>query len=365
MGRTSITVTVPEPRKLPSGKWFIQLRIGGKSYSFTDSSKTKCRDAAARFKTQYKIGLSDISSIPTSEKSLDKLMEEFITSKEKTLSPSTITGYEVIRRNRFKNYINKKPSAIKDWQTVIDDEIDNGISAKTIKNAWSLVEASLKKAKLPVPDVTLPQVIQVTRPWLDADQIQIFVKAVHGTSCEIPALLALHSLRRSEILGLTWDKIDLKNDVIRVEGSAVPDVDNNLVFKETNKTQKSRRQIPIMIPELKTALLAVPEHKRNGRIYTCYQNKLWEQVNKVCEQNNLPLVGVHGLRHSFASLAYHVGLDELTTMQLGGWETAQTMTKIYTHVSESDKLKASNKMKDFYQNLQIQNKNANENANEG
>ena len=44
----------------------------------------------------------------------------------------------------------------------------------------------------------------------------------------------------------------------------------------------------------------------------------------------------------------------METMKLGGWSDSQTMRKIYTHLSDKDRLAASNKMLDFY-------KKANEN----
>lgn len=40
---------IPEPRKLSSGKWFIQLRLGGESISISNWDKTSCiREARAR-----------------------------------------------------------------------------------------------------------------------------------------------------------------------------------------------------------------------------------------------------------------------------------------------------------------------------
>lgn len=347
---------VPKPRKLPSGNWFIQMRLDGVSVPITAATETECRRAAELIKAEHRSG-KRIQKQKAEEETLEKIVTKYIESREAVLSPSTISGYNVIKKNRFKAYMKKKPSAIKDWQTVINDEVRTGITAKTLKNSWALIATALDYHGIKSPTVKLPQIVQASRPWLDADQIKTFVKAVHGKDCEIPALLALHSLRRSEILGLTWEKIDIKNDIIHVEGSAVPGEKNRLVYKETNKTKNSRRNVPIMIPALKAALLAVPEEKRKGKIYTHYQNTLWRDINQICEANNLPKVGVHGLRHSWVSLAHFVGLPERDAMLIGGWEDAQTMHRIYEHISDADRLKSENKIAEFF-------KNANENANE-
>lgn len=348
---------LPKARKLKSGSWFIQLRLDGVSVPVTASTERDCINQARAIKAEYKNGKKIEKTEKTAEPTIEKLIETYIESRKAVLSPSTIAGYQTIRTNRFAAYKDKRPSDIKNWQAVINDETKTGITAKTLKNSWALLAASLEYSGIKAPAVKLPQILQKPRPWLDSEQIKIFVNAVKDTDIAIPALLGLHSLRRSEILGLTWEKIDLDNNVIHIEGSCVPDEKNRLVFRETNKTKNSRRIIPIMIPELKTALLAIPEEKRKGRLYNKYQNTLWRDINKLCEDNGLPKIGVHGLRHSFASLAHSVGLPEQDTMLIGGWEDAQTMHKIYEHISAADRLKSENKIAEFF-------KNANENANE-
>lgn len=345
---------LPEPKKLPSGNYNIMLRLGGKNYSITEANPTECTNKARLIKAEYKAG-KRISYQNRNDPTIREILDQYIASRKAVLSPSTIRGYQTIADNRFSSYKEKRPSAIKNWQTVINDEVKNGVSAKTIKNSWSLLAAALEFADIPVPAVKLPAVMPATRPWLDADQVKVFVSAVKGQDCEIPALLALHSLRRSEIVGLQWSKVDLDNRTIRVEGSTVFNENNELRYKETNKSKNSRRTVPIMIPELKTALEAIPEDQRTGSLVNCNPNTIWAQINRVCEQNNLPSVGVHGLRHSFASLAHHVGLPEQEAMLIGGWEDAQTMHKIYEHISAADRLKSENKLAAFF-------KNADENA---
>lgn len=351
---------VPKARQLSSGNWFIQLRLNGVSVPITAETETECESLAYMEKAKHnrqkaldkkvQANLSKAAGPDRKGKTVGDIMDSYIKSREKVLSPSTINGYKCVRKNRFKKYIDKKPSAIRDWQAVIDAEVEDGVSAKTIKNSWALLAAAFEHSKLPVPDVKLPKVSQSTRPWLDTDQIRVFVKAVKGKPCEIPALLALHSLRRSEILGLSWDKIDLDKNLIKVEGSAVIGADNKLVYKETNKTKKSRRTVPIMIPELKTALTAIPKEKRTGKLYDKTPTLIWEQVNLVCEKNGLPKVGVHGLRHSFASLAFssEVGMTEREVMEIGGWEDYQTVHKVYEHLSDKNRKEAEQKFAKFF-----------------
>ena len=174
------------------------------------------------------------------------------------------------------------------------------------------------------------------------------MELVRGQSFEIPALLALHGLRRSEILALTYGKIDLIANTITVHGAAVMGEDNVLVHKQTNKNASSHRIVPIMIPALADAIRSAPPHQPDDPIYTSNANTLCAQINRLCRNNGLPQVGVHGLRHSFASLAFHLGLTEQETMELGGWADYNTMRKIYTHLAAADRLKSQNKMAAFF-----------------
>ena len=281
---------------------------------------------------------------------LRQLIGNYIDCRRNILSPCTIRCYDMICRTRFQSIADIPVVDIKSWQAQINHEAVL-CSAKTLKNAWGLVSSALSAGGYPVPKVSLPKIMPSNRPWLTPEQIPIFIEAVKGTPCEITALLALHSLRRSEIAALTWKHIDLENGLIHVISSAVPGPDNQIVYRSTTKSRKSYRTVPIMIPDLKRALTSVPEKERVGLVLTCSVNRIWDQINHVCESAGLPKVGVHGLRHSFASLAHHIGLPEEETMLIGGWEDINTMRKIYTHVSQADQLRAVNRMAEFYQNL--------------
>ena len=47
---------VPTPRKLKSGTWFIQLRLGGESVPVSARTKTECVQQAQLIKAEYKAG---------------------------------------------------------------------------------------------------------------------------------------------------------------------------------------------------------------------------------------------------------------------------------------------------------------------
>ena len=340
---------VPAPRKLKSGTWFIQLRLGGQSVSVTASTKLGVIHKAEVIKAEYRAGKRATVSgaVPT----LRKAMAEYINSRRAVLSPSTIVGYQDIQRNRFQAYMDKPLDRI-DWQQAVNRE---GKSAKTIKNALGLVRSVYKQYSVPFPEVRLPAAVKSEHPWLTPDEIKTFIAAMRGTRHEIPALLALHSLRKSEVCALDWSDIDLDTRTIHVNGALLIDETGTWIKRDQNKTVSSNRVVRIFIPELLEALQAVED--KTGRVVKVHPETPYRAIQAVCKANGLPQVGWHGLRHSFASLCYSLGVNEMTCMQLGGWSDYQTMRKIYTHLAESDKIKIVDQLELFFQN-------ANQNANE-
>lgn len=101
-----------------------------------------------------------------------------------------------------------------------------------------------------------------------------------------------------------------------------------------------------MIPQLAEALAAVED--KSGPVVKTNPTTLYSQINDLCKKEELPLVGVHGLRHSFASLGYHLKMSEMEVMRLGGWSDFSTVRRIYTHLADEDAANAASKIKDFF-----------------
>ena len=337
-------MVVPEPKRASSNTWFIQMRLGGQSVYVTAQTAAECKRKATLIKAEHKAG-KRVSAGP--DMTLRDAIDNYINARKNVLSPSTIRGYNAIRENRFKSVMGKPIKNINSWQNIVNQEAAL-CSAKTLTNAWRFVGSVLREAGAEVPDVRLPQIARKEKLFLEPDQILQFVDAVKGKTCEIAALLALHSLRLSEILALTWDKVDLKNRRILVAGAAVRGEDHKLVYKQENKNASSARYVPIFIGALYDALSAVED--KTGRLVTLHHNTLWGNVNRVCRGAGLPEVGIHGLRHSFASLAYHLQVPELIAMQIGGWSDSGTMRKIYTHLAQKDVSKYETALADFFKN---------------
>lgn len=325
---------IPKARKLSSGKWFIQLRLNGESIPVTADTEAKCQAEAAAIK-------SGLKKVPNRSDTLRAALDEYIEKRKKTLSPSTLYVYNSYRNNFFQSAMDKPFSRV-DWQAVIDAEEK---APKTIKSAWTFASAAMAEKGFHA-NVILPKVQKKEMQWLSPDEIPVFLNVIKGTSCELPALLGLHSLRRSEMFGLDWGNVDLVAGTLSVKGAVVLGEDGRPVFKDTNKTKDSARTIPIMIPRLREILTNCKQD--GGPVLTGRISAPQNQINKICRDNNLPEVGLHGLRRSFASLGYSLKLSEKEIMTIGGWSDFRTVHRFYLYISENDLEEATKKMAAFY-----------------
>lgn len=337
-------IKIPKPRQLASGAWNIELRKEGES--ITEPTPEACAARARAVRAGF---IKKEKALP--KQSLGATIDKYILDNKNLISPSTLNGYNSYRKTRFAAYMDKDINQI-NWQQMINDEAEN-YAPKTVINAWDLVGLSLDYAKIPRPEVKLPKKRKARRKWLDYEQIQAFCAAVEGKPYEIGALLALHGLRRSEILFLSAEDIDTEKELIDVHGARVVGDDGKLTDKE-NKTEAGTRTVHIVIPRLTELVKG-----KTGRLVTTNPTTLYSSINKLCKRNGLPEVGVHGMRHSFASLAYHLKWSELTTMQEGGWDDPTVVHEIYTHLAAKDANADIDNMKAFYKG---KNTNGNTNA---
>ena len=328
-------VRVPVPRR-KGNQWFNQITVdGARVYISAFSEEDYYAKARAAKSKQI-----EIKKDPT-KTTLGRVIDKFVDANDAVLSPSTIKAYKSMRKTRFSGYMDRGVGSI-DYQRMVNEEAKI-VKPKTLANAWRLVTASFAYAKMENPKVNLPKIPKSERPWLDYQQIETFLQAIRGDDCEIAALLALNGLRRSELLHLTDADIDTDRDLIFVRGASVYNDKGEFVAKATNKNATSQRTVHIVIPRLHDLLI-----DRQGIIVTTKPNTTYVQVNRICRECGLPEVGVHGLRHSYVSLAWHLGMDILTIQREGGYSNFDTVNKVYMHLAAQDANSDIVQMKQFY-----------------
>lgn len=349
----------PTARQLPSGSWFCRVRVNGKDIPITKPTQKEAEAEAMAVK--YGV-IEAKEKQEEKKKTLADAIDAYIEMRRGSASPSTIYAYERYKANCFQSMMKSDIYKTTDdqWQAAIRREA-KGKSPKYVANVWGLISSAIFEETGKRPNVKLPAKEQNQRPYLEPDQIEAFVSAIKGESVEIPALLELSSLRRSEMLAVRWQDVDFEKKIINVRGAKVYSSDG-MVHKKQNKTKTSTRTVPI-IPPLMEALKSA--ERKSEYVVTLNGSWIYTRINEICDSHGLPKVGNHGLRHSFASLAYHLQIPEKIAMEIGGWADDGTMRKIYTHLSQKDIAKRAEDFSNFFDpDNKKEVDNGNENGNE-
>lgn len=339
-------IKVPEAKQLPSGSWRCRVKMqNADRKSFTAQTKAEAEKQASDYVARYLAGVEEVKA---KYDTVGACIDRYIDSRRNVRSPSTIRGYTAIRKNNFRPAmeLNIHEVTRQQWQRFINTEAKQ-FSPKTVRNAWGLISSVLKEETGSTYDVALPSKSLNHHAFLDEEQVKVFLKAIEGTDIEIACLLGLHSLRLSEILALKWQSIDQKKKTITVKGALVMGEGREMIERSQNKTRQSTRVVPIIIPRL---LELVKDRAKAERLVNISQWKLYRGINKACKENDLPLIGVHGLRHTFASICFSMKppIPEKAVMEMGGWSDPTILREIYTHISDKQKESYVKTLSEFF-----------------
>ena len=310
---------IPKIVQLPSGSWFCQIRVDGRSISITDED----RDTVAAKAYAYKTGVLSMKS-SAGRITLSTAMTRYIEDRENILSPSTVREYRRIVKNEVAILGDKLVCDITQshLQRYIN-KISSRLSPKTVRNNYCFIVSVIKDV---LPDASfhclLPQKEKYTPYAPKVKDIEALIEAVKGTELEIAVLLAAFgSLRRSEICALTIN--DLRPQGVYVSKAVVLDDKRQLVTKAT-KTTSSTRFAP-----LPTEVVEYIKGRCTGRLYSGSPNTITKNFFNVLQRNNIPHFRFHDLRHYWVSISHALGLPDYYLMKNGGWTTMDTPRKIY------------------------------------
>ena len=347
---------VPKPRKLPSGQFNIRLRLDGESISITAPTAAEATARAQKAKADYLAGQRQ-KRRPEASLSLSEAIELYI-KDHPTLSPATVRKYENIKTNHWKDIISARMDAItpSQWTRAVNAMLAR-YTTKTVRVSLGMISTVLNACGVSAPDITIrsdsaerARTIDECK-FLEPSEIKTFVPAAATSKYAVPLLLALSSLRIAEIDGLMWDHVIKQSDgsyVIQIRQVRIMDSSGHYVIKRGAKTEGSVRDVPVYIPEPVDAIEM--ERKDEGKIMTCNQATLRRELERVCKAANIPNPGIHGLRHSFASLCAspQVSIPAFVSQEIGGWTNDKVMKEIYTHVAREDRNEAIKKLYKFY-----------------
>lgn len=326
-------IKVPAPRQLKSGKWNIELRAEGQS--ITEDTAEQCTAKAKAIRAGFIKAKDKVENITLSE-----AITKWINSHQNRLKDKSIEQYEYIRDKRFEDLMSLKLCEITNEKIDAAFEKELGkksrkggtLSHKTVNDALNLVKTVLHEYRRDLMiTVKAAEEQQTFRELLPLEDV---CRAVVGTNIELPVMLAMWlSLSASEIRGLTKSKSIRDGKLYIVE--TVVTVKGKSVRKQGGKEEKRPRAFNI--PPYIQSLI----DKVDGDILEPRSaHALNQRFQKILEQNGLPKMRFHDLRHLNASLMADKNIPTVIMQERGGWKTDATMKRVYTHAFKQSRLDA-------------------------
>ena len=347
----------PKPRRLPSGRWFVRVRVNGKDVCITEDSEAVASAKALALKA----GLKDVAKNPT-HMTIGEAIDNYIEGRDGILSPSTIRAYLSYRATRFQSLMEERICDLTSAKAQKAVALEaRQASAKTVRNAWGLVSSAVAEVD---PDIVLrvrlPQKEPPKGKAIDPEVLREIFAAIQGTPYEVPLLLdAFLGLRRGELFALRKSDFNFKTGTVSVTRSLVQDKDGNWVERPTTKTAAGRRTLPVDA-DLLRLVEALPDD--GGRLFTMHPNSPYLFLRRLAEKRGLPHVRLHDFRHTFASVSHLLGVPDKYLMASGGWASKPTLDNVYTHTIDGEEKEFSDRVATFYREFLPKNGNgANEN----
>lgn len=326
-------------KKLPSGSWRVNQYVGkgfeGKRIykSFTAPTKKEAEYLAAEYVLKNKTMLE--------RKILGSLIDAYIADRQSILSPTTIQGYQKIRRNDFQQLMDLPVDKIDN--TVLQQAINWEAarkSPKSVANAYGLISTVLRQNSYYRYNVTLPKKQKNKKDLPEPSEIFRIIK---GTYIELPCLLAMWlSFRMSEVKG--FKKSDIVDGIITVNRVMVY-VDKKYIVKDTAKTAGSKRSL--RLPDYVLSLVEAVSDEQEYLVAMSGQ-AIYKRLSRLLEKNDMPHITFHDLRHINASVMMLLNIPDKYAMERGGWESDSVYKNVYQQTFSRERQEVDRKIDAYF-----------------
>jgi integrase len=336
--------------RLPSGSYRARVHLGGGKYkSITGKDKKAVQLEAAQMEAEIEAQKNQKSkpANPYAEMTLGEAMDKYISLKNAILSPSTIRGYDAIRRTRAPMLTAMRLSDItqEDVQRAINEDAVSH-SPKSVRNLHSFLSAVLDVYKHDLHlDTTLPQRVKTHIDIPTQAEVDRLFEYFSGSEMEIPfSLAACCGLRESEICGLKWEHVDLERGKIEICEAIVPDKDGNYVVKGT-KSESGQRTIRIY-PYIREALERA--ERTNGHLTRLTPRTIYARFKAALKQLGMPDYRFHDLRHYLVSVMLSLNIPKSYIADYVGHADEAMIDRVYGHIMAERKTSIEDIMDEYF-----------------
>lgn len=317
-------------------------------------------------------------------------MEKWLNSIRPTIATATYQSYSTMLKARIVPYFSGlgvklnqlTPQQIEEfYQSILADDC----TTNTVIHYHSIIRKALQSAvrkdilsKNPADKVDRPKKNIYHGTFYSEEEMLTLFDAVQEDPLELCVkIAAYYGLRRSEVLGLKWDAIDLEKKTLSVSHKVIEaEVDGKFIpiGEDVLKTKSSFRTLPL-IPAVEELLLAEKAKQeiyrrlfkksycRDYLDYICVDqcghllrpNYVTEHFSWIIEKYGLRKIRFHDLRHTCASLLLANGISMKQIQIWLGHSTFSTTADIYAHLDFSAQEESAAAMGGMFVRNKVQN----------
>ena len=210
---------------------------------------------------------------------------------------------------------------------------------------WGLIDSN------PCHRVDAPKLDKKETACLTAQEAAQFLENLAAEPLNVQvmfSMLLLTGMRRGELLGLEWSDIDFDNATVNIKRTSQYTADKG-IYTDTTKTEKSKRLISIpcqlvnLLSDYKMEMLRQrfalgSQWVNSNRLFVkwngepMHPNTPYSLLHKLLVKYEMPLVSLHSLRHTNASIMIANGADVRTVSGRLGHSQTSTTLNIYAHL---------------------------------
>ena len=276
----------------PGGKWVGQLSLPGDSRGkrrrkwVTGDSRKEVRDRMRDLEASIVTGGIGAANTLT----VDDACKHWLEQIRPTVQFKTYQTYELVVRRHVQPFLGSlKLNAVTPdrLDTLYADLMAEGRSPATVAKAHRVLSTMFKYwlkrdyvNRNPVSVIKPPRVPKREKMMLSPKDASAFLKAANNHPLEALFVIAITTGARSgELLGLTWDCVDFKNQTIRIE-KGMKRVEHGFELGET-KNRASRRTVALS----SLATNALVRH-RQRQSHEASLAKLWQNTQNLVFTNS-------------------------------------------------------------------------------